>query len=153
MGVHRLHTWSVPPNSIVMGNYTSRLPWQRALQEDIDLWRVYQLLYYREQCGGNAVQIKAIKKHNISAATQRRVAEDNIAIQVYIHMCGAIYTTVHQLLFEQEVKELFEDNCSGKFSRFELSVNPSVVMDSSPIPGNNTRYGNETVYLWFIGRS
>ena len=75
----------------VMGNYTSRLPWQRALQEDIDLWRVYQLLYYKEQCGGDAVKIKAIKKHNIPAVTQRRVVDDSIAVQVCVCVTYVCY--------------------------------------------------------------
>ena len=68
-------------NIIQMGNITSRLPWKRTIQEDIDLWRVYQLLDYREKCGGKEIKVEKIKKR-VPVKMQEKMVNSKLTQQV-----------------------------------------------------------------------
>lgn len=98
-----------------MGGLTSKLPWRQARQEDIDVWRIYQLLYYRNHCDGKEVRLPSLKG-NVPRQTQRIVVKEEVTKQV------------EELLNKISVNETSETTSS-----FTLSVlNPQ---DSYPVPG------------------
>ena len=64
-----------------MGNITSKLPWRRTIQEDLDLWRVYQLLYYRDKCGGEEIKVEKIKEI-VPIKKQKKMVDSKLKQQV-----------------------------------------------------------------------
>ena len=64
-----------------MGALASRLPWKQIRQEDIDIWRLYQLIYYHDNCGGREIKLPKPSEH-VPVKTQRDVVREGVISQV-----------------------------------------------------------------------
>lgn len=119
-----------------MGNIASRLPWKRVSQEDIDLWRVYQLIYYRDKCGGGEEgKIKGLKRW-VSTDTQKRKVNDDLVTQVnskqmIIFSHPKLINNLNALLIK--IEELFEGK--GIYPKFKVRSNPRMDQNTTSIPG------------------
>ena len=64
-----------------MGALASRLPWKQIRQEDIDIWRLYQLIYYYDNCGGREIKLPK-PSEDVPVKTQRDVIREGVISQV-----------------------------------------------------------------------
>ena len=101
---------------------------RRKLQEELDIWRLYHLLYYFERCGGKEVQLPRPKEvsftkqyHAVHTAVTRQVYSTRVfTVQRDAHVCthvcvrvwwagGSKFISTYmnlQILFLQAVRKL-----------------------------------------------
>ena len=82
---------------------------KQRIQEELDIWRIYHLIHYFEECGGKEVRVPRPKE--VSLSKQYYAVETSVTRQVYRkrekmskltitrHSCPAHYVNFLEVLF------------------------------------------------------